>query len=75
MDVAGSGQGPIVSGGTHTLERSADLATWSPAADLAPVVTAPDADGDGLVEKVSVMQPLDPGLRSVFLRVRVMSED
>jgi alpha-tubulin suppressor-like RCC1 family protein len=53
-------------------ERSADLQTWAPAS-LAPVVVDPDADGDGLVEEVSVALPLPPGSPRDFLRVTVSS--
>jgi alpha-tubulin suppressor-like RCC1 family protein len=55
-----------------TYEQSNDLTSWSDAS-LAPVVTNPDADGDGLVEEVSVALPLNPAESARFLRVKVTS--
>ena len=57
---------------TIAYERSANLQTWAPAA-LSPVVVDPDADGDGLVEEVSVALPLPPDSPRDFLRVNVSS--
>jgi alpha-tubulin suppressor-like RCC1 family protein len=55
-------------------QQSTDLsnpAGWTPL-DLAPVVTNPDADGDGLVELVEVAVPLPSGADpKLFLRLSV----
>jgi alpha-tubulin suppressor-like RCC1 family protein len=51
-------------------ERSADLQTWE-TATLFPTVVDSDADGDGLVEEISVALPLSPDSARDFLRVKV----
>ncbi len=57
---------------SFSYERSSDLLTWE-TIPLTPAVTSPDADGDGLVEELSVSLPLPPDTPRQFLRVRVSS--
>jgi hypothetical protein len=51
-------------------ETSSDLAAWE-TEPLSVLVIEPDADGDGLVEEVSVALPLLPDAPARFLRLRV----